>query len=609
VGGSSSAIAVAAARSCCALVLVFGTRAARADVFSPGPLTAAHAKLEGIRNCTQCHVAGGQLSAARCLDCHAELKERVAKRTGFHGRLSDAERSSCNECHHEHQGRDAVLVDPSLWGLGGKDRFSHKSTGFVLEGKHAQARCDQCHLDRLIADPAVKTLRATHPERATFLGAPTRCAACHFDEHRGQLGPDCRACHVETGWKPAPGFNHAKTDFRLEGKHKTVACLACHVRVGDPAIVKGAFPAPVSAEVSRFKPVAHASCVDCHKDPHEDRFGQSCTSCHTVGGWLQVKSAGGGARAFHDKTRFPLLGAHADVACKSCHGPGPDGPAVFKGLKFSSCADCHVDAHLGQLGKSAAGGASCESCHTVQGFRPARYEASDHKSFALEGAHAAVACSVCHRPDPKLEARASPVRTWLQRRGRKDELVLTSFHPPGNSGTRCDTCHTDPHGGQFADRVRKSGCADCHVVASFAQARFDHAQTRFPLSGRHQGLACASCHVAGAGGAVRYAGLEVTCASCHADPHLGQFASSASGQTDCASCHGDGGFKPSRFEHRPPFTAFALEGRHQQIACAGCHREVAFAGGAHATRFKGLPTSCAGCHVDVHHGAFEGFAP
>jgi hypothetical protein len=90
---------------------------------------------------------------------------------------------------------------------------------------------------------------------------------------------------------------------------------------------------------------------------------------------------------------------------------------------------------------------------------------------------------------------------------------------------------------------------------------------------------------------------------------VGQFASRPGAQTDCARCHGDGGFKPSRFEHRPPFTAFVLEGRHYQLTCAACHREVTFAGGAHATRFKGLPASCAGCHVDVHRGAFEGFAP
>ena len=87
---------------CAALLAVCSVAAAAgAQVFSPGPLNKGHANLEGLVNCTRCHVAGGQLSDQRCLDCHTELKQRVAKRRGFHGRLSDADRT-CNKCHHEH---------------------------------------------------------------------------------------------------------------------------------------------------------------------------------------------------------------------------------------------------------------------------------------------------------------------------------------------------------------------------------------------------------------------------------------------------------------------------------------------------------------------------
>ena len=570
-----------------------------ADVFSPGPLSAAHAKLEGIKNCTQCHVAGGQLSPQRCLDCHAELKDRIAKGAGFHGRLPPKEQA-CASCHLEHQGRDFQLVD---WGAGGKAKFDHRRTGFALVGKHAQARCDQCHLDRFIADPAIKALRASHPQRTTFLGAAITCAACHFDEHRGQLGAQCRDCHTESGWKPAPGFNHAKADFRLEGKHQKVECLKCHLQEKDPAFAKAVLP-PVHETFSRFKPVAHASCVDCHKDPHDGRLGVDCKACHTVDDWLTVKSPGGsGTRAFHEKTRFPLRGAHQEVACKSCHGPGPDGPAVFKGLKFDTCTACHVDAHLGQIGAARL---ACDRCHSVEAFRPAHYEPADHKTFALEGAHGAVACMLCHLVDPKLESKATPIRAFLHKRGRNDELSLVSFHTQGDTA-RCDTCHKDAHHGQFAERVRKNGCVDCHVVASFTQVRFDHAQTRFPLTGKHEGVACASCHVADARGVVRYKPLEVACASCHADAHGGQFAAHPGAVVDCAGCHDARGWKPSAFVHHPPFTNFLLEGRHQQLDCAACHREVLAPGGAHLTRYRGLPTTCAGCHVDVHRGAFEGF--
>src|SRR5947209_1852310 len=115
-----------------------------ADLLSPGPLAKAHAELEGVSSCTKCHVKGGQVSEQRCLDCHAELKERVAKKTGFHGRIPPKE-LSCSECHHEHQGRDFELID---W-PGGQKAFDHRKTGYELSGKHARVDCGKCHVKKL----------------------------------------------------------------------------------------------------------------------------------------------------------------------------------------------------------------------------------------------------------------------------------------------------------------------------------------------------------------------------------------------------------------------------------------------------------------------------
>ncbi len=181
--------------------------AARADVFSPGELARPHAHLEGISNCTRCHVAGQQLSEARCLECHAEVRERIARGAGLHGRLAPAERA-CQGCHHEHQGRDFPLVD---LGPGGKKGFDHARTGFALGGRHRGLECARCHDPRLVVDPTVAAALRKAPGRTTYLGAPTACASCHLDEHRGQLGPDCRRCHGEDGWRPAARFDHART--------------------------------------------------------------------------------------------------------------------------------------------------------------------------------------------------------------------------------------------------------------------------------------------------------------------------------------------------------------------------------------------------------------
>ena len=108
------------------------------------------------------------------------------------------------------------------------------------------------------------------------------------------VGSDaCKDCHDEKGWKPAPKFQHARTDFPLEGKHAEVKCVACHARERDAHFSRSAFPAPSSEVFSRFKPVAHAACTSCHKDPHQNRYGQNCQSCHTVEGWLVLKGVAG----------------------------------------------------------------------------------------------------------------------------------------------------------------------------------------------------------------------------------------------------------------------------------------------------------------------------
>ncbi|MGZ6142113.1 MAG: cytochrome c3 family protein [Myxococcales bacterium] len=539
-----------------------------ADLLSPGPLAKAHADLEGIKNCTKCHEAGEQVSDKKCLDCHKELQPQLAKGTGFHGHIPPAQRT-CNSCHHEHQGRDFALIE---WD---KKKFDHARTGVALKGKHAPLDCAKCHDARRVQDPAVKALK-----RETFLGQPTACSACHFDEHRGQEGLDCAKCHNEQSWKPAPGFVHAKTEFALRGAHQKVECLKCHAQEKD-AKAPG-FPPPVHEAFSRFKPVAHARCTDCHKDPHDGKLGADCERCHVEESWATMKTATG-ERAFHEKTRFPLRGAHAQVGCKECHGPWPGRKAIFKNMKFQACLDCHEDAHEGQLKQAA-----CERCHDVISFKPARFEAKDHAQtkYPLLGAHLAVGCAQCHPQDKRLEARAP----------KKASFFL--FHP---DSARCESCHQDPHKGQL-----KKACAACHEVSSFHAVKLDHdKETRFALAGAHRKVACASCHFADAGGVTRYTPLPMTCAACHPDPHAGQFGV----PSDCARCHQADDFRKTLFVHAEPYTKYALTGKHRDVACEKCHAAAQVAPGRKAARYRGTPTACESCHADFHKGAFAGFEP
>ncbi|MBL8955740.1 MAG: hypothetical protein JNK82_33510 [Myxococcaceae bacterium] len=572
---------------------------AHGDLFSPGELTKAHHHLEGLQNCTQCHPAGQQLSQGSCLECHAELKPQLAKGRGLHGRIAAAQRD-CEHCHHEHRGLTAPIIE---WGAGGKNGFNHARTGWALRGGHLEAACGDCHQQRRIALAPVRALLEKHPTRETYLGLPTQCGACHFDEHRDQVGQVCDGCHVEKSWKPAPGFDHGQSGYPLTGKHARVACEKCHPRLRDETTAKPTFPAPKAETYLKYSPLEHQTCLECHKDPHDGRFGQRCSSCHTTEGWSVIRNASQ-ERAFHDKTRYPLEGEHLEAPCTGCHGPWPGHPAKFKGLKFGACSDCHADAHLGQLAKPA-----CEACHAVDGFTPVRFGVTQHGStrFPLGGAHTTVGCLACHPHTASLEARIpGGVRVELKRRKRPElfSFAALDFKRPLD---KCESCHADAHAGQLKDKP----CSSCHRTTSFSALDFDHdTGSAWPLSGKHAEVKCAKCHAPDKKGQpVLYRGLATTCAGCHADVHAGQLARVRGQVTDCERCHETTAFKPAKFVHEPPFTPFLLDGRHATSSCERCHRPVKVAGQLTAVRYKPLPQTCEGCHADFHRGAFEGFEP
>lgn len=607
-------------RAAVALALVAAT-AARADLFSPGELARAHAAYEGLSNCTQCHPAGKQLSAEACLACHTELKGKVAAGKGLHGRMTAEQKAACWTCHPDHQGRPFEMIE---WGKEGEKGFDHKRTGWPLKGGHAPPlECAKCHEKRLLADPAVTAMLAKQPERKSWLGLPTACWRCHFDEHRGQLaekGHECQKCHDEKAWKPAPLFDHQDSEYPLKGRHRAqvnpkIKCEDCHPKKVDEETAAGVFPAPkVPGSFAAYAPINHRSCLDCHRDPHTGRFGQRCQSCHTVEGWRIVRNAVA-ERQFHDKTRYPLRGAHADVECAACHNLPGRAPR-FKGLLFEACTDCHYDAHFGQIAKDApkAAGPKCDKCHTVEGFTPSHYDAEQHAKtkFPLEGGHRAVACGLCHPRQAALADKVPAALRKMLRSSRRIELFSTvSFDPPKrlDRNDRCEVCHLDPHAGQFD--ARAGGCPSCHKVSSFADVAFDHTKdSRYPLTGKHAQVKCAACHQPLKGGrVVRYKPLDLACAACHADVHAGQLAKVAGKPTDCERCHDTADFKKPRFKHEPPFTEYKLEGKHAKAQCVACHADVPTAPGVVTRRYKPLPSTCEGCHDDYHRGAFKGFEP
>ncbi len=622
------------------LLAVLGLAAAPLSAqLSPGPLSTPHAALEGSANCLQCHAPGRGVSAAKCLDCHTALKRRIAARQGLHARPGHQTCETCHNEHHgkqfelvywgkagmasfDHRQTGFPLVgahaaqgcrechrpafirnpqplrsgraNPSRTFLGlspgclschrdehrgqfgttgclnchtmaswQKRTFDHAKTSFPLTGRHQSVACASCHSSR--SDQKI----AADPNRQFTVFKGIRhagCSDCHQDPHKGTFGATCQQCHSTAGWKQGAraNFDHARTGFPLTGQHRQVACASCH-------------KTRAAAGAVTFQKMEHSRCTDCHKDPHQARFGATCQQCHSTAGWRT-----GAARSGfdHDKTRFPLRGEHREAACQSCHGTGKP----LRIAKFDRCADCHRDPHLGQLAAR-----TCESCHTVAGFSPSTFTLQQHQKtrYPLEGAHLAVPCIACHRQVavgelPKSVREKAPP-------DRPARVLQFRF-----SSTGCATCHSDPHRWEVSRFVSQGGCETCHSLEGFARVIFDHDRTRFPLEGEHQRVACRSCHAdrKAAGARVRFQGIPTACTSCHGDPHDGQFAR-ASPPLQCAQCHSVLGWSRVAFDHNR--ARFKLEGAHRSLACGACHKTEVQAG-KRVVRFKPLPVTCEGCH-------------
>ncbi len=548
--------------------LVLSCGAAATAQISPGDLANAHASLEGMRNCTKCHALGKEVTNEKCLECHAELRTRVSAGKGYHAKLAGKQ---CVECHSEHHGRNFTLVRFD------QKKFNHDETGFVLEGKHRPLECAKCHTQEHIAAADVRADRALLGSR-TFLGLPTDCVGCHADQHKGQLALRCQNCHTVDGWKPASRFAHDRAKYRLTGKHMQVECGKCHAAI------------PADVKTVKYVGLSFDKCSSCHTDPHRGRFQKPCESCHSTSGWqtgatrnfdhattkfplkgrhagvrceqchLPVRGADGKlvqnfvVRNFqkctdchgdahrgefaqrkekgaceschtedgwtkntfvHATARYALKGKHENVECGKCHGTvtvnaqGKRVPPDCRVKKFSACVDCHEDAHASQFIARKDGGA-CESCHTVDGFLPAAYSSADHdkSKFPLVGGHEAVPCEKCHASDV---VRAKSTRQFVWK-----------------TGPRCDACHRDPHGGQFASR-RYAGCESCHDPKAWTALAFNHDETKFPLTGKHVKVACVDCHKplkeGGSEKIRRYAGTPMRCVDCHSQGEMQSFGS------------------------------------------------------------------------------------
>ncbi len=320
-----------------------------------------------------------------------------------------------------------------------------------------------------------------------------KCIHCH-KEHPGASGS---IINFDT-----KKFDHAVAAFKLEGKHKDVKCENCHKRK-----ISGDGNNPAGYYVG----LRHDECLDCHKNIHKVSLGEKCETCHSPAGWQ-----GKNLKFDHTSAKFHLEGKHTLVKCEKCHKPQTAdaalGTAVFKGLNFGRCDDCHKDPHRGQLR------AGCASCHSVQGWRgkELKFDHGRDAKFALEGKHTEVKCVKCHRSKPE--------------NGLLDETSFRKKHD------LCSDCHKDPHRGELTAK-----CSACHVTRGWQgkELKFNHDRnSEYILEGKHRELRCAQCHKPKSEGAplatAQFKLKHEVCSDCHKNPHKKWKFSRG---TTCADCH------------------------------------------------------------------------
>lgn len=568
-----------------ALLATGWTGRAQAQV-SPGPLAAPHASLEGNSNCLQCHGPRGSKAGMddKCLACHKEVAWMRNAKRGLHATVTDR---NCASCHPDHGGRDFALV---AWDEGSAEKFDHKRSGFALEGAHADLACAKCHLPALQKSPAT-TLIKKKDRAKSWMGLQTTCVDCHRDVHRGQLGRDCASCHGQEKWKPAPRFDHAKSRYPLTGKHEKVECLKCHAA---PQFVKARDDK--GQPVPEWKPLPHADCVSCHKDPHAGRFRGACAKCHVTSDWKSINRG----NFDHEQTRYPLRGRHAKVACEKCHDPKVPGS---ERPKFALCTDCHREPHAGTA--TLAGKAvDCASCHDLKGWTPSTYTVLQHatSAYPLEAAHARAACDGCHRRAPSTAANLAAYGRAL--------VVIRAKR------SACVDCHADPHAGRFragGARAKADDCRACHGIEAWRPSRYDvrlHDSAVFKLEGAHAAVPCVACHAelkakpsarsllaaAAAMRPLRFEEPKRACAECHRTPHGDQFAHRKD-RGACDGCHDQRAFAPApRFDHDRD-SRYRLDGSHRRTPCAGCHPSKPGPDGRPYTLYRPIPTRCEACHL------------
>ncbi|ARS37987.1 hypothetical protein C1N53_22665 (plasmid) [Pontibacter sp. SGAir0037] len=207
----------------------------------PGELSAAHALFKS--DCSACHTAAKGIDEAKCVSCHADNKDLLARQpTAFHATIGN-----CASCHVEHQGEEAnlrVMDHEALARIGAK----------LISGRK-----------NIVNQPKNPLLPMGHP-LVSPLVATLDCATCHStkDRHATLFGQNCATCHATTEWT-IPEFQHPSM--------RSIECAQCH-----------------QAPPSHF--MEHFEMVSKKVAKQENAVVTQCYSCHQTTSWNDIKGLG-----------------------------------------------------------------------------------------------------------------------------------------------------------------------------------------------------------------------------------------------------------------------------------------------------------------------------
>lgn len=398
--------------------------------------------------------------------------------------------------------------------------------------------------------------------------------------------------------------------------------------------------------------VPDEKCLACHKEIQErisqrkgyhSRVLGDCVKCHGEHKGADYDVTGLSRLTFdHTDTGWPLTGGHQNLDCPKCHTKMRKNIVTGAATSYktylgnnSNCKSCHTDVHKSKN----ASFQQCYKCHDTSSWQQRAQSNFNHNKETefkqIVGKHAETQCYKCHT-----------TKTWAPL--TKNCVNCHKDPHKGQFGKTCETCHNPRAwkntsvGGAASAGASKPSVPETPAVpvpsvkggknkkaaeAATAAPVFDHSKTAFPLLGKHQTVACKSCHGSKIGKVKRN---FKDCVGCHVDPHKGAFK-----PAPCYSCHSNDGFNVMKSKPTAPSSAptsvqsddspavtsaveaaptpsvnvprttaaqagfdhtrtgFPLVGKHQFVTCDNCH-----AGG----KFKGLGRECSSCHNDFHKG-------